>query len=371
MKDKIVVIQFVSFFFLIILIFACKQQKAEWKGKLEEVDGITVVKNPKEPVYKEGVCILEEELAIGGAEGREEYMLSRIIDVAVDDAGNIYAADMKENHIKVFDRNAGYLNTVGRPGQGPGEFSQIADIQITPRNELMVYDRLAFKLTFFALDGNYLRSIHLKGIQALRKNFRENVTGNYYVGTIEFQGKYGTNTFRSSREVREYGSDLTFIKTIVKDKFRNADVPLRQDMLARFLPSGLILCGFTDAYEFRIISPDGKVVRRVLKEYEPIEISDEEKERRGLADVKSVPKYFPAFQDFSMDEEGRIFVQTFGRQGDENKFYYDVFDPDGKYIVKMPSNALPEYWKNGKMYTIEYDEQGYQYIKRYKVTWKI
>jgi hypothetical protein len=371
MKDKIMVIQFVSFFFLFILIFCCSQQKAAWKGTIEEVDGIPLVKNPKEPVYTEDVCILEEELTIGETEGREEYMLSRIIDVAVDDAGNIYAADMKENQIIVFDRNGCYVRTIGRPGQGPGEFSRILDIQITPRNELMAYDRLAFKLTFFSLDGNYTRSLHLKGVQALRKNIRENVEGNYYVGTIEFQGQYGTNAFRSSREVREYGSDFTFIKTIFKDKFRTADVPLRHDMLARFPSSGLIICGFTDTYEFRIINPDGEIVRRVLKLYDPIGISDEEKMKRGLADVKSVPKYFPAFQDFSMDEDGRIFVQTFESQADENKFYYDVFDPDGKYVAKISLNALPACWKNGKMYTIKYDEQGCQYIKRYELNWKI
>ena len=228
---------------------------------------------------------------------------------------------------------------------------------------------MGFKLTFFSLDGNYIRTVNLKGIWELR--IRENTKGNYFVAAVEFQGQIGTDAFRSSREVREYGSDFTFVKTIVKDKFRNADVPLQPSMLARFPSSGLIVCGFTDAYEFRIISPDGEVVRRVQKEYDPIEISDEEKMKRGLAAVKSVPKYFPAFQDFSVDEEGRIFVQTFERQADENKFYYDVFDPDGKYIAKIPLNALPACWKNGKMYTIEYDEQGYQYIKRCKITWKI
>ena len=48
-----------------------------------------------------------------------------------------------------------------------------------------------------------------------------------------------------------------------------------------------------------------------------------------------------------------------------------IFNPDGKYVLKISLNALPECWKKGKMYTIEYDEQGYQHIKRYKLTWKI
>lgn len=361
-------------FFLLIALFmslsACRQQKARWKGSIEEVDGITVVENPKEPVYREDVCVVEEELSIGEAEGSKEYMLSGVIDIAADDAGNIYAADRKENHIRVFDKNGSYARTIGRPGQGPGEFDdRITRIQITPQNELMAYDRWAFKLTFFSLAGDYLRTALLKGVQALR--ISKNTEGNYFAGTIEFQGQHGTNTFRSSSEVRKYDSGFKLIKTLVKDKFRNANVPLRPGMLARFPSSGLIVCGFTDSYEFQIVDSEGKVVRKVIKEYDPIEINEEEKEKRGLAGGKKVPKYFPAFQGFSMDEEGRIFVQTFERQADGNKFFYDVFDPEGKYIAKIPLNALPQCWKKGKMYTIEEDAQGFQYIKRYRLTWQL
>jgi hypothetical protein len=61
--------------FLLITLFlslsSCKQQKARWRGSIEEVDGITIVRNPKEPVYKKNVCVVEEELSIAWAEGRE------------------------------------------------------------------------------------------------------------------------------------------------------------------------------------------------------------------------------------------------------------------------------------------------------------
>jgi hypothetical protein len=72
-----------------------------------------------------------------------------------------------------------------------------------------------------------------------------------------------------------------------------------------------------------------------------------------------------------MDEEGRIFVQTFERQADGIKFLYDVFDTDGRYVAKISLNALPQYWKKRKMYTIEEDMDGYQHIRRYSITLKI
>jgi hypothetical protein len=349
------------------LFFCCNSQKAEWQGTIEEVDGVTIVKNPKEPMYGEDVLKISEELSIGVAEGAEEYMFQDVREVEVDDSERILVSDRRGFHIKVFDKFGKYIKTIGRKGQGPGEFSQISSIQITPRNELMVYERNGFKLTYFSLDGDYIRTVLLKGIQAFW--VRENSKGNYFESSVEFQGQYNTNTFRVATEVKEYGSDFAFIKTVAKDKFRNANVPLRPDMLARFPSFDSLICGYKDSYELHIINLEGEIVRKVLKDYSLIEISEEEKTRRELPKSKELSKYFPAFQDFSVDEEGRIYVQLYERQMDEDKFYYDVFDPESRYIAKVRLNALPQYWKNNKMYSIEIDEKGFQIVKRYKVTW--
>jgi hypothetical protein len=38
--------------------------------------------------------------------------------------------------------------------------------------------------------------------------------------------------------------------------------------------------------------------------------------------------------------------------------------------VKIPLKTRPYVLKKRKLYTIEEDEEGYQIVKRYKVTWK-
>jgi hypothetical protein len=327
------------------------------------VDGVTVVKNPKEPMYGENICIIEEELSIGEAEGPEEYMFSMIRGIEVDDEENIYVVDYKRNHIRKFDKNGGSLRMIGREGQGPGEFQQIQNIQITPENELMVHDRYTFRLTFFSLDGDYLRTVLLKGSWA--SVVKINSVGNYLVKTYDFDLPHG----RYATELKVRSSNLAFIRTIAKDKFWS-DLPLQPRIASKFLPSDLIICGFRESYEFQILDSEGKTIRKVTKDYVPVEISEEEKKKRELPQSSELPRYFPAFQDFSVDEEGRFFVQTFERYEDEEIFYFDVFNTEGKYIAKVPLNALPQCWKNRKMYTIEEDEDGYQYVKRYKVTWR-
>jgi hypothetical protein len=157
---------------------------------------------------------------------------------------------------------------------------------------------------------------------------------------------------------------------IAKDKFWSAKMPLQPHMVSRFLPSDLIICGFRESYEFQILDSEGKDVRKVSKDYVPIKISKEEKKKRKLPQSSELLRYFPAFQDFSVDEEGRFFVQTYERQIDENKFYYDIFDSKGRYFAKIPLKMKPLFWKKSKLYTIEEDEQGFQKVKRYKITWK-
>jgi len=348
-----------------IMVSSCKSQKAEWKGTVEEVDGVTVVKNTKEPMYREEVFSLEEELSIGAAEGAEEYLFLNAYEVAVDNRERIFISDLRGVHIKVFDKFGNYITTIGRKGQGPGEFGQVTNIQITPRDELMVHDRYTRRLSYFSLDGDYLRTEQLKEIQALM--VKVNSKGNYFVRTMDFEAP----TYRAAIELKLYGPDLSFIGMIAKDKFWSAKVPLQPRLTSKLLSSDSIVCGFPETYEFQILDPEGKIIRKISRNHVPVEISEEEKALRHLPQSNELPRYFPAFQDFSVDEEGRIYAQTFERQADGNKFYYDVFGSDGKYICKVRLNAFPQYWKNKKMYTIEEDKSGFQYVKRYKVIWKI
>ena len=82
MKNKIFSFSFILFFSIFTIFASCGKQKAEWKGTIEEIDGVTVVKNPKEPIYNEDVFNIDENLTIGQTEGEEEYMFQEILHLA-------------------------------------------------------------------------------------------------------------------------------------------------------------------------------------------------------------------------------------------------------------------------------------------------
>lgn len=366
---KNIQIQFLVAFSLFLI--ACSSQESAWKGTIEEVDGVINVKNPNEPMYGEEIVVIEEDLSIGEAQGPEEYMLLSVMQVVVDEKNHIYISEFGGNtaHVKVFDDSGKYLRTIGRKGQGPGEFFQATSLQITPNNELTVWDRYTRKLAFFSLEGEYLRTQIFQG-ENLTGNIHLTPQGNYFVISIEMKKWEADNTFHVVNTLSQYGPDFAFIRTIANDRERT-NTPFQAWMMIRLAASNSAICGVSENYEFQIYNSDGELTHRVFKDYNPVDINRGEKQRRELTKEKDLPGQFPAFQNYLMDENGWLFVQTYERYMDGDEFYFDVFDAEGKYLVKVPFKIFPKLWDKGKLYAIEEDEEGYKYIKRYKVTWKI
>jgi len=369
MKSKIKVISIVLFLSVLMMLVSCQKQKAQWKGTIEEVDGVTVVKNPKKPIYSKDVLSLEEELSIGEVEGREEYMFSGIRSIAVDDRERIYILDYKEAHIKVYDEKGMYIRTIGRKGQGPGEFGLPRNLIITKKNEIMVEDTGNRALIFFTLDGEFIKSLSTAKTVMFSR------------ATIDSHNNILGMTTRADPEnpkfeLVKFDSKLNIIGTI------DSCPLLKPPMINPFMPvfywrideNDNIIYGYPEKYEFKIFNPEGKVVRKILKEFDPVVITEEEKEQRKKIYPPAVKlifsRYYPAYRIFTIDDQGRIFVQTYEKVQSGEEYYYDIFDNEGRYISKIALWMEPRIWNKNKLYTIEENESGIQIVKRYKVNWK-
>ena len=139
-----------------------------------------------------------------------------------------------------------------------------------------------------------------------------------------------------------------------------------------------VVCGYMKEYELKILDEKGNLIRKILKDYVPIKVTQEDVDERlegeelpaQIKERMAVPEYHCPFRGMISDDEGRIFVTTYERVSEGEGYYYDVFDAEGKYIVKVALKTRPFLFKNNKLYTVEEDEEGYQYVKRYNVTWK-
>jgi hypothetical protein len=141
-----------------VLMFSCKKEKSEWQGTIEEVEGVTYVNNPKEGLWdskEESQITLIEDLKIGEMDGPEEILFVYLRDVAVNTKGDIYMADLKLNEIRKFNKDGEYLMTLGRPGQGPGEFQFLRILSVNSEDDLIVFDGIC-RVSIFTDSGELL-----------------------------------------------------------------------------------------------------------------------------------------------------------------------------------------------------------------------
>ena len=276
MKNKRNLISIIIILPILIVLAACGTQKTKWKGTIEEENGVTIVNNPKEPMYGEDVFSLEEELTIGEAEGREEYMFSQIRSIAVDKAGRVYVLDSREAQVKVFDQNGTYVRSIGKRGQGPGEFTRPLSISITGQNEIVV-DDFTSRLVLFSLEGEFKRNINIAKIGLLR------------VETDSEMNMVGIAIVREEEnpryELKKFDSELNYLHS-----FGSSPLPTASggsiNLFMGFILSQIdnndqVICGYPENYEIKIFDKEGKLRKKIIKEYDPLEITKEEIE--GLA----------------------------------------------------------------------------------------
>lgn len=71
-------------------------------------------------------------------ENDDNYQLFRPTDVGVDGDGNVYILDSGNNRIQKYTLDGKYLQTIGREGEGPGEFKLPQRIQVEDNGNIYV-----------------------------------------------------------------------------------------------------------------------------------------------------------------------------------------------------------------------------------------
>jgi hypothetical protein len=89
--------------------------------------------------------------------------LPTITDVAMDGAGRILAVDVAGQRILVLDRRGRVVRSIGRSGDGPGEFRLPYLLAALDSGDVVVLDLRALRLTRFDRDSRLVRTASLPG----------------------------------------------------------------------------------------------------------------------------------------------------------------------------------------------------------------
>jgi 6-bladed beta-propeller len=80
------------------------------------------ISNPADARYPPLTFKPTELWRLGGESENDYELFGRVSAIKLADNGDSYVLDMQLNRITVFDTNGQYLRTLGRSGEGPGEF---------------------------------------------------------------------------------------------------------------------------------------------------------------------------------------------------------------------------------------------------------
>jgi hypothetical protein len=338
--------------------FCCSSQKTGRKGTIEEVDGVTVVKNPAESLYGEIELELEEDLRIGSEED-ENYLFYAVKDVAVDTQENIYVADMNNHRIQKFDQEGKYLQTIGRMGQGPGEFEQPLQLEVDDNKERIYVLDGVLTIEILNTDGIHLNSFTIPNVI---DHFILNNDGSIMAVLID-----------SSGEITDFFAESPY------NAFVDGPLIVYLGYEVRLHLAGIdretCVYGYSKEYELCILDREGKSLKKIKKN-EPIpKFTPEEKSKRIFI-KHPIPKYKPYYFSILVDSAGRISVQRnyddYGIPGygsvEKLNEKVDVFSKDGYFLfsTSLPPNTFVI--KDGSLYSYLSDENEWiEYIVRYKI----
>jgi hypothetical protein len=363
-----------------------------------------VISNPKTPQPERDIpirIVFAEELSIGAEYGDEEYMFGNRVYFNVDDDGNIYVNDWDKKCIRKFSPDGNYLLTIGRPGQGPGEFQNVWQPRFDKDGNLYVSDIVGSRrISVFDTEGTFLEQIR---VPIDLSNITINSHGFYFgyhsiliedpkvssavtiFGLFDAQFKLRQEFHKRTREFkppsgRGADSRAQFLADLLDDE---AFTPT----LSFFITDDdALYLGFPDSYEIKVFSPEGKLHKLIRREYDPVKVNKKhiqsfidlqeneffrftqypEEIKKKVFDLIEYPKHKPAYDAFTPMENGWIFVIVDHIESEYTLI--DLFDRQGKYIAqfeaKIPIQNL--LFKNGKAYALAI-ENDYSYVKRYNV----
>jgi hypothetical protein len=303
------------------------------------------------------------------------------------DEGEINVFSGKANTLVRFDA-AGkeVLRKDFRSGQGPGEFG-FFDPEFARDGRLLVLDGRQRRLTAFDKD---LKLLGVSKVDLWGDNYRLDSAGNMYLMVMEFLPNTRDRQLLVLTKGSPQGKPLLKIHDYEWGLTRDARGVYHGDAYRRQIKFQIedrdnLWYVSTDRYEIHIVSPEGKLVRTIVRKGEPRKLTDAESDVFKANDAKfktvtDIPERVPPIADIFLLDPDLVLVVTFDGLPQEGTLVGDVFDREGRFRGRT---LVPKYdgWdfllapskpmavaRGGSFYTIETAADGNDvFVRRYKI----
>lgn len=354
--------------FALAVVFVCSivalPVHAQWAGEERDVDGVTHVLNPADPILPPQTIELTEMWRLGGYSDAPEEFFGVISDIEADEANNFYVLDAQLSEIKVFDQSGQYVATIGRDGEGPGEFRRPQDLNLMPDGTIGVVQPRPSKMVLLSPTGDPAGDYNItprgEGFVNLQSasTVADHIAVVYGVGNFDRQTQTFTRTVRLSI-FDTAGEEVAELRSVVASSGPNDEV-YPESAWTNFQSAwsaareGTIAArtSLTD-YEVTVWNADGSARHVVKVDTTPVARTDEEIEaiearwaagmRRWVQDPKFdiLPAHYPV-QDVYAREDGTLWVRTAEgthARPDGALASFDVIDAAGRLERRLTMNG--------------------------------
>lgn len=323
-------------FFMIIIVFM-----------VVFVAGTT--ENPNKP--SKGIWDLNLKKAWQVDKGGEELLI-RSGMIRVDKDENVFIMELKHGKIFVFDKEGKFLNTIGKRGEGPGEFRMAFSFFLV--DEYVVVPGMGGIFHYFQKDGKFVKTINT-GFFVFPRAFLDSDRFIMVKSDREGRGKdpekisiYNLKT-KKSVNIKEISPEKLLtaskggMRLVIKDSQTTPGVEVT-------VTGDKIIFGKSDKYLISKLDQKGKELMSFsIKGRERKQISEKFKRKRfenislnggkmpkDMVDqmVKGMPDVATYFNRIWIDKNGLIYVFVSDLEN-ENGQEIDIFSPEGKYLYHV------------------------------------
>ncbi len=385
--------------------------------------GIRIVQTPPgDLVY--ATLAEEPSLSIGVLSGPEELLFGRIASARRDAAGNLIVADRQALEIRIFDVEGRHLQSLGREGEGPGEFQSLRGAwPVSYRDETDVDSRQVIaadsrldRITRFSGEGTPMGTATLSGredlmispiglggsgavlsraspfnvlpdLQSLSRSLEDFVdamfAGEENRRVLFVRHRFDGVLVDTLAEGKDAARGSVSSGSGMEMRVRTMTVPFSPQAAAAGSPYGIVVTGGA-LYEISVFDKDGslRMIAR-LDEAPPVRTDehleayargsdrDEAETRERIEQYRQfpLPESLPGYTHVLFADEGELWARRYGLPG-ESMLRWDVFANDGAYLgrVDVPASFRIEEVGRGQALGVATDDLGFERVQLHDLT---
>lgn len=285
----------------------------------------------------------------------------RVYDVAFGPDQSVFVADDMNQEIRAFGLDGAHRFTVGRKGEGPGEFDGLYSVSWLG-DRLLALDPHLGRISEFSAEGEYLGQRRIRGAMSSSGGpgwvrFWRVGADQAFFGTIPANmapGRWWEFVGVDSRGetgdtlVQLPGPSAATIHCEIGDRISFFNIPFGTRLVQRPGPGGMLYSAMTDAYRISLSDAHDDPVRVIERELPAEPISDDEW-ATGNSRYREVRDSFPLMrcdplrpprpdakpfiEAIDIAYDGKLWVEVIREAGNR----WEVFDTDGRLLASLPA----------------------------------